>query len=55
MQSMELDANTVIARYQMEVARLTHEKIMAEAQVEALRSELAQMRGQGEDGENDGS
>ena len=52
MQSMELDANTVIARYQMEVARLTHEKIMAEAQVEALRSELAQ-RGQ-ENGENDG-
>lgn len=53
MQSMELDANTVIARYQMEVARLTHDKIMAEAQVEALRSELAQ-RGQGQDGENDG-
>ena len=48
---MELDANTVIARYQMEVARLTPERIMAEAQVEALRSELAQVR---EQGENDG-
>lgn len=55
MQDMELDVNVVIARYQMEVARLTHEKITAEAQVEALRSELAQ-RGQDEEaGQNHGS
>ena len=49
---MDIDANAVLARYQMEVARLTHEKIMAEAMVEELRAELAQ-RGQ-ENGENDG-
>lgn len=50
----ELDINAVLARYQMEVARLTHDKIMAETQVEALRAELAQVSGRGEDGQNDG-
>ena len=51
---MEIEANAVITRYQIEVARLTHEKVMAEAQIEALRSKLAQYEQNEEAGENHG-
>lgn len=38
-----VDVNRVIARYQMQVASLAHDKIMAEARADAAEEALAEL------------
>ena len=40
----EVDINAVLSRYQMVIATLTHDKIMAEARAESAEQELQKLR-----------
>lgn len=40
----EVDINAILSRYQMVIATLTHDKIMAEARAEAAERELQNLR-----------